>query len=68
MRMTKVRIRETGQVLDMVPAVATSMILGGTATEVKAGQPESMTVAAGVERAVTPQAATPRKKPAAARR
>jgi len=35
MRMIKIRIRATGQVTDMVPAVARAMINGGTAEEVK---------------------------------
>ena len=51
-RAIKVRVRETGQVLDMVPAVARAMILGGTAEEVKP-QPETMAMAGG-ETAVAP--------------
>ena len=63
MLMTKVRIRASGQVLDMVPDVARAMILGGTAEEVKAAQPktETMAVAPIAEHAVaSPQ--TPKKK------
>lgn len=61
----RVRIRASGQVLDMVPAVATAMILGGTAEEVKA-PPETMAVAPIAERAVTP-AQSPAHKPAFSR-
>jgi len=61
MQMMRVRIKETGQVTDMVPAVARAMILGGTAEEVKSNAVESMAVAAAGERAVAP-AQEPQKK------
>jgi hypothetical protein len=61
MKMIKIRIRETGQVLDMVPDVARAMINGGTAEEVKPAQPESMAVAPIAERAVAPAQAPSRK-------
>ena len=66
MQLTKVRIRATGQVLDMVPDVARAMINGGTAEEVKKSV-ESMAVAGGAERAVA-AAHSPERKPAKARR
>jgi hypothetical protein len=68
MRMIKIRIRETGQVTDMVPDVARAMINGGTAEEVISGQGsgasknESMAVAPTAERAVAP-AQSPSRKP-----
>jgi hypothetical protein len=52
-----IRIRETGQVTEMVPDVARAMILGGTADEV-----ESMAVAQSAERAVAPAQAGARPK------
>jgi hypothetical protein len=63
--MIKIRIRETGQVTDMVPDVARAMINGGTAVEVcdtKAAKPETMAVAPTAERAVAP-AQSPTRKP-----
>lgn len=66
MKMMKVRIRETGQVTEMIPHVARAMILGGTAEEVKA-QPETMAVAPASERAVT-SAQNPSRKPVLSRR
>lgn len=60
MQMTRVRIRATRQVLEMVPDVARAMINGGTAELVTApatkakSQPETMAVAAVAERAVAP--------------
>jgi hypothetical protein len=67
MQLTRVRVRASGQVVDMVPSVATAMILGGTAEQLDSdgnvvARTESMTVPAGVERAVTPQAVVPRPK------
>jgi hypothetical protein len=61
MKMLKVRIRASGQVLDMVPAVALRMIAGGTAEEVTSSQPESMAVAPIAERAVAPAQSSSRK-------
>jgi hypothetical protein len=58
MQMIKVRIRATGQVLEMVPNVAQRMIAGGTAVAVT----ESMAVAPAAERAVAPAQAGPVKK------
>lgn len=60
MKMTRVRIRATGQVTDMLPDVARAMILGGTAEEVKS---ESMAVSPQAERAVAPAQSGPTKKP-----
>lgn len=59
MKMIRIRIKATGQVTEMVPNVARSMILGGTAEEVKSSSVESkpvesMAVAAVAERAVAP--------------
>jgi hypothetical protein len=67
MKMTKIRIRATGQVTDMVPDVARAMINGGMAVEVKENevkpaQPETMAVAPIAGRAVAPQQ-SPAKKP-----
>ena len=56
-----IRIKETGQVTEMVPDVARAMILGGTAEEVKTT--ESMAVEPAAERAVAPAQAGPTKKP-----
>lgn len=53
-------IRATGQVTEMVPAVARELINSGIAEEVSA-KPESMDVSAG-ERAVAPAQAGPTKK------
>jgi hypothetical protein len=66
MKPTRVRIRASGQVIEMVPAVARAMILGGTAVEVdENGRPvESMTLEQTGERAVAPaQRRPPLKKP-----
>jgi hypothetical protein len=63
--MKRVRIKETGQVLEMAPAPATAMILGGTAEEVdahgkviprdRAARPiETQMVKAAAEQAVAP--------------
>jgi hypothetical protein len=69
MNFTRVRIRESGQVIDMVPDVARAMILGGTAVEVKSSQPESMAVStATAERAVTPAQDGPVRKPSFSRK
>ena len=65
MQMIRIRIKATGQVTEMVPDVARTMILGGTAEEVKTI--ESMSVAAG-ERAVAPAQAGPAKKKLFSRR
>jgi hypothetical protein len=54
-----IRIKETGQVTEMVPDVARAMICGGTAVEVK---PESMAVDPVAERAVLPAQDGPSKK------
>jgi hypothetical protein len=67
MKMIKIRIRATGQVTDMVPAVARAMILGGTAEEVKT-RPESMAVEPVSERAVAPAQNGSSRKPAFSRR
>ena len=67
MQMTKVRIRATGQVIDMVPDVARAMINGGTAEELKNPVVESQAVTGGAERAVA-AAHTSERKPARARR
>lgn len=64
--MMKVRIRATGQVLDMIPAAARAMVNGGTAEEVKSS--ESMAVAPNAERAVAPAQAGPKKKSMFSRR
>jgi hypothetical protein len=73
-RMVRVRVKETGQVLDMVPDVARAMILGGTAEEVKPvtekkvsldTRPESMAVATVTEHAVDHAQAKPATKSAA---
>lgn len=63
MQCIRVRIKETGQVQDMIPAVATAMILGGTADRVDT-QTESMTLAPAAETAVAPAQAGPRKRKA----
>lgn len=60
MQMKKVRIRATGQVLDMVPDVANAMIKGGTAEEVS--KIESAVVEPRAERAVAPAQSGPAKK------
>ena len=52
-QLIRVRIKATGQVLDMVPATAERMIVGGTATRV-----ENMAVAPAAERAVAPAQAS----------
>lgn len=59
MQMIRVRIRASGQVLDMVPIVARRMIAGGTAEEVPT---ESMAVSPRLERAVAPAQSGPSKK------
>jgi hypothetical protein len=66
MKMIRVRIRATGQVLDMAPAPARAMILGRTAEEVPSS--ESMAVAPIAERAVAPAQAGAAKKPMFSRR
>lgn len=53
-REIRVRVRATGQVLDMAPDAARAMISGGTAEEVKASvRPETMTLGR-AETAVAP--------------
>jgi hypothetical protein len=64
-RMIRVRIKASGQVLEMAPHPARAMILGGTAEEVKS---ESMAVAPAVECAVAPAQAEPAKKSLLSRR
>ena len=66
MQMMRIRIRATRQVTDMVPHVATRMIAGGTAEEVK--PIESMAVAPSLERAVAPAQAGAAKKKLLSRR
>jgi hypothetical protein len=62
MQMMRIRIKATGQVTEMVPAVARAMILGGTAEEVKLRSVENMSLAAAGERAVAPaQSSSPKK-------
>ena len=46
----RVRIKATGQVLDMVPTVARAMIAGGTAEPVKNDSVETATLAAPISR------------------
>ena len=59
MQMIRIRIKETGQITDMIPAVARAMILGGTAEDLsRPGKVETMAGAGGVERAVTSAAAS----------
>jgi hypothetical protein len=58
-RAIRIRVRATGQVIEMVPDVARAMILGGTAEEVKS-TPETMTLA-GAETAVAPPQPASRK-------
>jgi hypothetical protein len=66
MNMIRVRIRATGQVLDMAPAPARAMILGRTAEQVspqpRSSAPESAALAGMHENAVarTAPAAKPR--------
>jgi hypothetical protein len=55
-----IRIKDGGQVTEMVPDVARAMILGGTAEEVKTT--ESMAVEPAAEHAVAPAQAGPTKK------
>ena len=64
MPMIRVRVKATGQVLDMVPEVAKRMIAGGTAERINLvdSPVESMAVAPEAERAVVPAQAGPRKK------
>lgn len=52
-----VRIKATGQVIDMMPSAAYPMLAGGTAE-----QPESMTVEPAAEHAVAAAQAGPKKK------
>lgn len=63
MEMIRVRVKHTGQVVDMVPDVARRMIAGGTAERVSAtGAPiESMTLGE-ARTAVAPQQSGPRRK------
>lgn len=68
MKMIRVRIRATGQVLEMVPSVAQRMIAGKTAEEVSNEPMESMAVAHQAERAVSAAQAGPAKKTAASKR
>jgi hypothetical protein len=65
MKMIRVRIKSTGQVLDMAPVPARAMIQGGTAEELKS---ESMAVAPIAERAVSPAQAGASRKPGFLRR
>jgi hypothetical protein len=60
----RIRIKATGQVLDMVPHVADRMIAGGTAELVISENKaiESQAVAPRAERAVTPAQAGPGRK------
>lgn len=60
----KVRIKATGQVLDLVPSAAFPMLHGGTA---ELADEESMTLAPIAERAVAAAQSGPRKKTAARR-
>lgn len=62
MQMTRVQIKATGQVLDMIPSVAKRMIAGGTAEEYKPKAIESQVVAPRAERAVATAQAGPTKK------
>lgn len=64
MQMVRVRVKATGQVLDMIPDVARRMIAGGTAEAIaNSGTPiESMTLAQ-AQTAVAPQQTGPRRKP-----
>jgi hypothetical protein len=66
MPMVRVRIKATGQVLDIIPDVARRMIAGRTAEEVSAtvvsqAPIESMTLGQ-AQTAVAPQQAGPRRK------
>lgn len=64
--MTLVRIRATGQVLDMIPHVACAMLNGGTAELVETEQPkaiESQAAAPRAETAVDPAQRGPSRKP-----
>ena len=58
----RVRIKESGQVLDMVPDVARAMLAGGTAERADLGSIESQAVEPRSERAVAPAQAGPQKK------
>lgn len=58
----KVRIKATGQVVDMVPSVANRMIAGGTAELVESKTIESQAVAPRAERTVAPAQAGPARK------
>jgi hypothetical protein len=63
-REIRIRVRSTGQVIDMAPAPARAMILGGTAeevTELSSRKPETMAMGGG-ETAVAP-AQSPSQKP-----
>jgi hypothetical protein len=65
MEMKTIRIRATGQVTEMAPHVATAMILGGTAEEVKSAKGlrlETMTLPGGFETAVAPAQSPSRKR------
>ena len=55
-----IRIKETGQVTEMLPEVARAMIAGGTAEPLET---ESMAVVPSAEHAVAPAQAGPTKKP-----
>lgn len=69
MQMMRIRIKATGQVTDMVPAVARAMILGGTAEEVKQQRAvENMSLDIAGERAVAPAQSSSAKKSRFARR
>lgn len=66
-----IRIRESGQVTEMVPDVARALLASGMAEEVNRPamnkpalppRPESMTAARGAEHAVAPAQAGPLKK------
>ncbi len=69
MNWIKVRIKATGQVLDMLPSAARAMVAGGTAELVgdsnsSQAQPQTAAIEPRNERAIAPQASArrPRKR------
>lgn len=70
MQMTKIRIRATGQVTEMIPNVARAMIASGAGEEVKSETPiesakiETATITTPPQKATAPAQDKPKKKTA----